>query len=766
VDRDQLNQATGIFSHYQHDANDPLSLSDNDVRAIYEDSTGVLWVGTFGGIDLLDDQTSHFTIYHHDPKNPQSLSNDMVSCIFEDQNGTIWVGTFGGGLNRFDRTTRSFTHYTSKDGLPDDTVYGILTDTNGTLWMSTNKGLSEFDPEAKTFRNYDISDGLQGDQFNPGAYFQSKSGEMFFGGTQGLNAFYPEQVVDNPVPPPVVITAFQKFNQTVQTDLVSNDTVQLSYQDSFISFEFAALDYNAPGKNQYAYQLEGVDKDWIYAGTRRYASYTNLHGGDYTFRVRASNNDGIWNSEGIAIRIHITPPFWETWWFVGILGLMIVGGSIGGYRLRVRSIENRNRELEKQVEERTREAEQRSKVAESLHDIVSKINSNASLDEVLEYIVTQADVLSDTNFVVLWLLQSEESKFQIHSIRGEFPEDMLKLKMEFGEGMLGLAVKERRNVYFQDMSQIQYATGESSIDDRHPVYISELNRGILTKVIETFRAIMVVPLLTPNGIYGALELFYPTPREFTQEEISLASAFAEQAALAIENAMLRTQAEQNAASTERSRLARELHDSVSQLLYSVTLYAEAAAELLDEGETAIATDHLRELRDTAQEALREMRLLIFELHRPEIGKDGLTGALQARLDAVETRGGMHSELLVEGSEQLPRLVQEELYNIAHEALNNALKHAHANNVSIRLRFEETGTLMEVSDDGVGFDATIARMGGGFGITGMKERAQKISGTLQIESAPGKGTKVIVRVPVSAREHLNHPLPGAAQIETE
>jgi ligand-binding sensor domain-containing protein/signal transduction histidine kinase len=764
---DLFNPVTGTFSHYQHDANDPLSLSDDNVRAITEDHLGVLWIGTLGGgIDLLNSSLDHFSVYRYDPNNPSSLSSDMVTCFFESQDGTIWIGTLSGGLNRFDRNTQSFTHYTSKDGLPDDTVYGILADANGNLWLSTNKGLTKFNPNNLTFRTYDISDGLQGDQFNPGAFFLSINGEMFFGGTQGLNAFYPEQVIDNPVPPPVVITAFQKYNQTIQTDLASNESIQLSYRDTFISFEFAALDYNAPIKNLYAYQLEGVDKDWVYVGTRRYASYTNLQGGDYTFQVKAANNDGIWNEQAATLRIHITPPFWQTWWFIGIVGLMVVVGGFGGYRLRVRNIEDRNRELERQVQERTRESEQRSRVAESLYDIVNRINSNASVDEVLEFIVTQADVLSGTNFVALWLLQSGQGPFQLHSIRGEFPEAMLKLKLEIGEGMLGLAVKERRNIYFQDMSQVQYATGHSGIDDMHPVYINEPNIGTLTQVIETFKAIMVVPLLTPNSAYGALEFFYPTPRQFTEEEINLASAFAEQAALAIENAILRTQSTRSAVLTERTRLARELHDSVSQLLYSVTLYAEAAAEQLDTGETVIAAGHLRELRDTAQEALREMRLLIFELHRPELGKGGLAGALQARLDAVETRGGMHSELQVEGNEKLPRSIQEELYNIAHEALNNALKHAHANNVSIRLRFGEAETEMEICDDGVGFEAAVEQMSGGFGISGMKERAQKIVGVLQVVSSPGKGTKVSVRVPMHALEHSAEPQPRAVHTEKE
>jgi signal transduction histidine kinase/ligand-binding sensor domain-containing protein len=763
----RFDQASGTFVHYQHDANDPLSLSDDSVRAIYADHTGVLWIGTErGGLNLWDNQDHPIKIYRHDPQDPSSLSNDWVLSILEDKNGTVWIGTVGGGLDRFDHSTQSFTHYTVKNGLPDDTIYGILADADGNLWLSTSKGLSKFNPAAGTFRNYDISDGLQGNQFDPGAYFQAQDGEMFFGGTKGLNAFYPNLVKDNPIPPPVAITAFQKFNQTVQLNPASNETIQLSYRDTFISFEFAALDYNAPEKNQYAYKLDGVDKDWVLAGSRRYASYTNLRGGDYVFWVKGANNDGVWSSQGIALRIHVIPPFWQTWWFLGIVGLTVVAGSFGGYRLRVRDVEARNRELEKQVEERTRESEQRSRVAESLRDIVNKINSGASIDEVLDFIVAQADVLSGTNFVALWLLQSEQGTFQLHSIRGEFPEAMLKLKMEIGEGMLGLAVKERRNIYFQDMSQIQYASGQSGVDDSHPVYISEPNRGSLTQVIEAFKAIMVVPLLTQNGVYGAIEFFYPSPRVFKQEEITLASAFAEQAALAIENEMLRIQSAQAAILLERSRLARELHDSVTQLLYSVTLYAEAAAEQLVAGETETAAGHLRELRDTAQEALREMRLLIFELHQPSLEMGGLAAALQARLEAVETRGGMHAELQVEGSGQLPRPVQSELYNIAQEALNNALKHAHANRVRVLLRFAAEATGLEVSDDGIGFDPADDSLRGGFGIPGMKERAQRIGGSLQIESAPGKGTKVIARVPASPTGSADQKEPGPARGETE
>jgi signal transduction histidine kinase/streptogramin lyase len=743
----RLDPSTGVFTRFLHDAGNPFSLSDNDVRAIEEDHTGVVWVGTNGGINLWNRAANQFTVFRHDPNDPSTLSNDMVSCLFEDSNGTVWIGTFGGGLNRFDRATLSFSHFNSKNGLPDDTIYGILADPNGALWLSTNKGLSKFDPKAKTFRNYDTRDGLQGDQFNPGAFFQGRDGEMFFGGLKGLNAFYPGQVSDNPVPPPVVITVFQKFNRTIQTDLAPDEQLQLSYQDNFISFEFAALDYNAPEKNRYAYQMVGVDKDWVYAGTRRYASYTNLPGGDYIFRVKASNNDGVWNTEGTAIRIHVTPPFWQTWWFLGMVGLTVISGAVGGYRLRVNAIEARNRELTLRVEQRTHELE-------AINSIAAVVNRSLDLPEILTAALDKT----------IEVMQMDAGL----ALRLEEPGDG-------SSGEPNLSLMARRGVS-EEIADIvrsiplpKTMAAESAKAGKPLIYpIRRLPDEQVRSAAERegFRLAISLPLLAKGKLVGTVALFSRESREIKSEELSLLCAVGQQVGMAVENAKLYKRAEQTAIAAERSRLARELHDSVTQLLYSVTLYAEAAAELLRTGEAETAAGHLRALRDTAQEALREMRLLIFELHRPALEKSGLAAALQARLDAVETRGGMRSELRAEGTENLPRIVQAELYNIAQEALNNALKHAHAKAVSIRLRFEEAETELEVRDDGVGFDPAGEHSGGGFGISGMKERAQRIGGVLQIESAPGKGTKVMVRVPVIFPGNSGAEDTGAARGKTE
>ncbi len=268
--------------------------------------------------------------------------------------------------------------------------------------------------------------------------------------------------------------------------------------------------------------------------------------------------------------------------------------------------------------------------------------------------------------------------------------------------------------------------------------------------LEGIRQIVSVPLFAKGKLVGAFNLGTCHERAFSPEEMSLLASIGQQVAIAVENARLYDQAEQSAAIAERHRLSRELHDSVTQSLYSVTMYAEAAARLLAAGDTATAAEHLRELRDTAQEALREMRLLIFELRPLALEKIGLAAALQARLDAVEVRGGMKTELHLEGvqnPEQLPPSVEEELYHIAQEALNNVLKHSQAQHVRVYLRFSDAGTLLEICDDGIGFAPVAAGRGGGLGLASLTERAEKIGAKLEIESAPNKGTKIRVIVPV-------------------
>lgn len=313
-----------VFTAYGNTPDRNDSLSHDHVNAIYVDRSNTIWVGTEGGLNLFRSDSGTFTRWKNEPGNPDSLTSDKVSSFYEDQDGMLWIGTWGGGLNRFDRTKKAFTHYLEKDGLPNEYIYGILGDDEGCIWMSTNKGISRFDPKSNTFKNYDARDGLQSNEFNAGAFYRSADGEMFFGGINGFNAFYPHEIKDNPHVPPIVITAIQIMNEPVdigpnsplKQSIMETKEIVLSYRDYFFSFDFAALDFSNPEKNKYAYKMDGFDREWIYTDSkRRFANYTNLDPGEYTFRVKGANNDGVWNEEGTAINIVIVPPITRTWWF-------------------------------------------------------------------------------------------------------------------------------------------------------------------------------------------------------------------------------------------------------------------------------------------------------------------------------------------------------------------------------------------------------------------------------------------------------------------
>ncbi len=781
---DRLDPSTGQFVHYRHDPDDRHSLSHNSVWPIYEDSRGVLWVGTMGGgLNRFDPERGWFTRYQHDPDDDSSLSHNVVSCILESYDGVLWIGTVGGGLNRFDRTTRRFSHYghnaddphslsndrvlsigedyrnrvyvgtwgggfdrldrvserfthfREKDGLANDVVYGIVEDNLTYLWLSTNRGLSRFTPSSEKFRNYDVSDGLQSNEFSPGAFHMGPSGVIYFGGINGFNAFYPPQVKDNPYPPPIVITAFKKLDQTVMTNISSDCEIELSYTDNFVAFEFAALDYTAPHKNQYLYRLEGFDPHWTSAGTRRYQSYSNLEAGEYVFRVKGSNNDGIWNREGLAIYISVRPPIWDSWWFRGMLAVLLVGSVLVGYRLRVRSIQARTRELERQVDERTYEIERRRLVAEGLREIMVILNSNRSLRESLDYIASQAALLTGAAKALVFALQNEGAA---PAVLGSFGcSDEPQLANE-----LPPATLQRFAGSLAAGKPLIWPT----LEDHSPLDSASSALGS-----EPHRAILGIPITMGGDIYGGLLMLYTRERSFAEEDLELGWTLVDQAALAIANAQLQERVEQMAAATERSRLARDLHDAVTQTLFSASLIAEVLPATW-EGNPAEGRELLRELRQLSRGAMAEMRTLLLELRPAALAEATLGDLLRQLAEAVSGRTGTPVQVSVNGQCRLPNEAHVALYRIAQEALNNVIKHAHACQVDVRLtctplRATDNGPRqyqveMEVQDDGCGFEPGVVAPHH-LGLRIIRERAQAVDARLQIDSEPGHGTTVRV-----------------------
>jgi ligand-binding sensor domain-containing protein/signal transduction histidine kinase len=383
----RFDRATEQFANYRPNPDVPTSLRNGYVRTIYQDRSGVLWLGTSGGVlSRFDDKTKTFVNYTSDSRNPHRLNGGVINAIHEDQAGTLWLGA-ADGLYRFDRKNETFTRYTESQGLPSSAIAGILEDNSGRLWLSTQNGLSRFDPRTETFRNYDASDGLQDNDFSQGCYAQGQNGEMFFGDSKGFNTFFPENIRDNPYVPPVVLTDFQLFNKPVEIGKESPlkkainvaDQIALRYDQNVFRLRFAALSFAQPQKNRYACKLEGFDDDWRYtdAGGRS-ATYTRLVPGNYTFRVKASNNDGVWNEQGTSIKIIVIPAWWQTWWFRGAAAAALLMLAYEGFRLRMRNINVRNVKLEKLVAERTTELQQKSdelrNSAIALRNLVEDLN--------------------------------------------------------------------------------------------------------------------------------------------------------------------------------------------------------------------------------------------------------------------------------------------------------------------------------------------------------------------------------------------------------
>ncbi|MCZ6778903.1 MAG: response regulator, partial [Acidobacteria bacterium] len=324
------------------------------IFSIYEDRQGTLWIGTEGGLNRFDRETEQFT--HFLPDTTHTRFNNRVVAIHEDRSGRLWLGTYM-GLVLFDRDTETFTYFNEQDGLADNFVNGILEDDAGNLWLSTNSGrLSRFIPATRTFRNFDGQDGLVNNFFYPGSHQRSRRGELIFGSPAGLVIFHPDSIQASTYVPPVALTSFEVFGRRVKLDqaLPYTQEIELFPDQNTFSFEFTALDFSAPDRNLYAYKLEGFDADWMENGTRRRASYTNVPPGTYTFRVKGSSSDHVWNEEGVSVRLVITPPFWRTGWFyalVVIFGLSLIG--VVGYGVRVRRLKAREQELSRMVEERT-----------------------------------------------------------------------------------------------------------------------------------------------------------------------------------------------------------------------------------------------------------------------------------------------------------------------------------------------------------------------------------------------------------------------------
>ncbi len=557
---EHFDPATATFKNYEYHLGEvQASLSFyREVWTVYRTADGWLWIGTTRGLYGFQPDTGAAVRYIHDPVDPSSLSSNEVHSILEDRSGRLWVGTWGGGLNELDRATGKFVHYTVRDGLPNNTIYCILEDSGqsadaaGGLWLSTNNGLSRFDPSrtsaasTRSFRNYDVGDGLQSNEFNTGACSMSPSGELFFGGVNGFNAFDPARIEEDRTVPPVVLTSLTRGGQSLSPARAVEGLTGLTLRwphDSF-EFEYAALNYSQPAKSRYAYMLAPLETTWTQAGSRRYGNYTNLPGGAYTLRLRATNSAGVWSEEDASLTITVIPPFWETRVFWVLVGLMLAAMTVAAYGWRVASIENRSRRLAIEVAERTLTIAEQAADLEALYQADEELERHVELDSVLQALVDIAvdRLQADKSAVLAWdngrerLGNQRGERLVIRVARNFSPEAVARISFASGEGYISRVMEGGESAIVIDAeSDLRRVPG------RPEVIAAILNEGI--------RSFMHIPIrvageggatnegsVSHGEVYGVFTVCYNTSRAFGEREQRLFTALAQRAALAVQNA--------------------------------------------------------------------------------------------------------------------------------------------------------------------------------------------------------------------------------------
>lgn len=378
----KINFTTGGMKRFLHSTSDPASISSSYIWRLFTDSKENLWICTPDGLNYLKPNTEKFIVYSYNKKDPNSMSDSENHDILEDKDHSFWVTT-ADGLNKFNPADGKFGKKYFND-TPYGMIFSIQQDKTGKLWLGTKKGLIRFNPDNGDYNLYDVEDGIQSNDFNFPSLISNK-GELYFGGTNGFNVFQPEQIKTNKHIPPVYITGLSIMNKSIAVGenfngrIIINKAFEdvkeiiLNYDENIINFEFAALDFQSPGKNLYMYTMENYETSWNMAGSRRFASYT-LEPGTYIFKVKGSNNDNIWNQTGCEIKIIVLPPWWKTIWFKLFVILACFAAIYAFLSIRTRYLKAQKVKLEDLVIKRTSELSQQQEIVREQAEKIQQTN--------------------------------------------------------------------------------------------------------------------------------------------------------------------------------------------------------------------------------------------------------------------------------------------------------------------------------------------------------------------------------------------------------
>ncbi len=707
-----------MFAYYHHHNDNPNSLSDNWVRSFYEDSSGAIWIGTGGGgLNQFDPENERFTHYINDPSNPDSLSNNYVSQIRQDSKGMLWIGTRS-GIDRLDPSTGIFTHYQHD---PDDPsslsanngVMLIIEDKKGVLWVGTNGGgLNRFDRETETFTRYlhdpnDPQSLINNDVWN---IVQTRDGTLWIGTGGGLDRYEPET------------DSFIHYqNDPDNPSSLSHNFVGAILEDQngvlWIGTIGGGLDKldRATGKFTHSREKEGLPSDVIMGviddgqGNFWISSLKGLT----KFDPRTETFQNYDETDGLPF-----DGFNGGALIISRGGRIYAGGLEGFFAFHPDQIHN-NPYIPPIIV---------SKIYLDGKEIFIDVPSGNITEIVLEWPINTFEF----EYAALSYANPDENQYSYYL---EGLEDTWN---EVGNRRYGRYTSLPGGTY---TLHVKGSNNDAVWNETG----SMVKITVIPPYWETWWFRGAVLLLLVGSAIGGYRLRI---RYLEARSLELESQVEQRTSelMKIQEDLKQSEMEK-AISEERNRLARDLHDAVTQSIYSLTLLAEAGQRMIKNGDIQQAEINHSRLREIAQQVLQEMRLLVYELRPQVLRNEGLIGALEQRLESVERRAGIDARLVVDVDLEIPAELEVELLHISQEALNNALKHSKASEVVLSLRADEDNLRLEIEDNGQGFDLELARGKGGMGLTSMGERVEKIGGKLTIQSGPDRGTTIRVIAPI-------------------
>lgn len=635
----RIDPRTLAMQTYAMDPADPGKLAGR-IYALLEDRRGNLWVGTENGLDRLDRARGSFQRYRHDPQRKDSLSHNRVHYLYQDERERIWIGTAAGlcMASMGDDGLLHFRFYPPSDGSSPDPVGAILGDAEGNLWISSTAGLARFNPQNGRFHSYAAKDGLIDGSYFIGSGYRAPDGTLYFGGLEGLTAFQPAHIRDNPYPPSVAITDFSIYNQSILTgDTARRDVLpeggldqaaklSLSYLDEVFAFEFAGMHYADPQRNRYAYQLEGFDADWVSADAgKRFANYTNLDPGRYVFRVKAASKDGVW-SEPVALQLTIAPPLWKTWWFRVLLGCMVLGGAYLLLRFRIRRLMRQKQELEQQVSSRTSELVQQKESIERekdnveaahrnislLSDIGRRITANLDSESIMSLLYQQVHALMDASVFGIGIYRPEQEliEYPFAMERGKRYTPYTRSMREPNQ-LAVWCINHAQEVFINDLEQEyqRYISDLKLVTDAD--HMGTLEDGSLPTAP---RSLIYVPISVAGQVRGVITVHSYRPHAYQRIDLDMLNTLASYVAVAFANADSYRQlqdAQQQLVEREKlaalgslvAGVAHELNTPIGNSLVIASTLEDKTSEIeaLNQGSTLRRSD-LRGFIDAAREA--------------------------------------------------------------------------------------------------------------------------------------------------------------------